>query len=61
MFCKHDWKLLSSTTTESQLEHADKLGLRITRGGTTLMLRRKYIQIVKCDKCGKVKKFVEDI
>lgn len=60
MFCNHEWRILSETTTESAYEHAKNIGLIVTRG-STLGLERKYIQIVVCDKCGKLKQFVEDI
>lgn len=61
MFCKHDWEILSEHTTESQIEHANNMGIMITEGGSTLMFERKFIQIIKCDKCGKIKRYVTEV
>lgn len=58
MFCKHKWELISETTTKSKAEHYRDTGGRITEGSETL-LERKFIQLLKCDKCGKLKKLVE--
>lgn len=66
MFCKHEWEVLSETMTESQFEHAMKVLKPSTQGKFTIpgqmsCADRKYIQIVCCDKCGKLKRFVESI
>jgi len=64
MFCKHKWTILSETTTVSKLEHADRLQKVITTGTLEAVIevtKRKFIQIITCDKCGKVKRFVEII
>lgn len=62
MFCKHKWTILSETTTESLAEKAAKHNLT-PRAGTVnpYAFSKKLIQIVSCSKCGKLKKFVEDI
>ena len=60
MFCKHEWKVLSEITTESMAEHAANIGATINKGNETIM-ERKHIQIVTCSKCGKLKRFVENI
>ena len=60
MFCKHKWETLSEKTTKSQVEHARECGLILTKGGGDV-LERKYIQVVTCTKCGKLKRFVESI
>lgn len=64
MFCKHDWKVLSETTTESKLSHIinvlEKNALRTFRY-TPSDVERKHIVIVSCSKCGKLKRFVEEI
>lgn len=59
-FCKHDWKMLSETTTKSQLEHMREVGFSpetIDR----FVLDRKHIQVITCNECGKLKRFVENI
>lgn len=66
MFCKHDWKILSEVTTKSQFEVTtealDKSGC--TKGKIPHQMccaDRKFIQVVQCTKCGKLKRFVENI
>jgi hypothetical protein len=46
MFCKHDWKLLTETTTKSKIEYAKNLGLTVTKSHS-FDLERKHIQIAK--------------
>lgn len=60
MFCKHQWKILSEITTKSVVEHAIDLGLTI-KGQRTGALERKHIQVIVCEKCGELKRFVEEI
>jgi len=61
MFCKHKWDLLSEKTTESKLELLQRItSLEITECKESL-LERKFIQLLKCDKCGKFKKLVTSI
>ena len=64
--CKHDWKLISETTTESKSEHF----LRTFRKHNQKSVQvpwslvdtdRKHIQTFACSKCGKFKRFVENI
>jgi len=64
MLCKHEWKLLSETVTKSAIEVATES----ISGATDFKLPwqlsnadRKHIQVFACDKCGKLKRFVEDI
>lgn len=65
MFCKHQWKILSEKTTKSRFE----LAIEAIRGNTRETdlphqfcdTSRKFIQIVTCLKCGKLKRFVEEI
>lgn len=61
LICQHEWRILSSTLTESQLEQANKLGLNITKVRGYSILEKKMIQIVTCHKCGKIKQYVTDI
>ena len=60
MFCKHEWELISDTTTESQLELMHRLG-RNPEKWTHSSMERKYIQVFVCKKCGKLRRFVEII
>lgn len=60
MFCPHKWKLLTETKTESDVEQLKRLG-KTTSHIYAGMLRRKLIQVFCCDKCGKIKKMVEEI
>lgn len=60
MFCSHKWDLISEKTTESRVEHYAKLTGQAIKGSEHL-LSRKFIQLLKCDKCGKLKKLVTDI
>jgi len=64
--CKHDWKVLSETTTDSVFDNAMKTMKSTTEGKMTLPHQlcrgeRKHIQIVVCNKCGALKRFVTDI
>jgi len=63
LFCKHDWQLLHETTTESVLEHTKRVtgnaGGSDNVGGQELLCQKKYITLVTCKKCGKLKRFVE--
>lgn len=58
MFCKHEWVVLSETVTKSAVEIAASLGATSIKNAST---DRKHILVVSCDKCGKLKRFVEDI
>lgn len=63
MFCKHKWKLLSETVTESIFEHAMKQGVgrNIKLPWQLCDAARKHIQVFTCEKCGTLKRFVENI
>ena len=58
LFCKHEWKMLSETEHESPFL---KSRIKNARGLSESVIRGKLIQIVVCDKCGSIKKFVEEI
>lgn len=61
-FCKHKWKLLSETVTESSIEHMKRVASMVPDNGVLpSLLSRKHIQIFTCDECGKLKRFVEDV
>jgi len=64
--CIHKWKILSETVTESKFEHASKQipnreVRQVTIPHQMCDASRKLIQIVTCEKCGKLKRFVESI
>lgn len=60
IFCKHEWMIISETTTKSQFEHMKEHGFTPNKVNG-FALERKHIQVVICIKCGKLKRFVEDI
>lgn len=60
IFCKHKWQLVSENTTKSKAEHIEENGIVGKFSGGEL-LNRRFIQLLKCDKCGKLKRFVEHI
>lgn len=62
LFCKHEWKVLSEITIKSKLE----VVVQELVGCSNLPWQladadRKHIQVFVCDKCGKLKRFVEKI
>ena len=66
LFCKHDPKLLSETTTLSKAEVMAKVMPAVDKlsGSGRLisdLLERKHIQVFVCAKCGKLTRFVETI
>jgi hypothetical protein len=67
IFCRHDWKILSDTTTKSKFEIAvETIKSSVSKDKVKLPWQlcdgeRKHIQIVSCSRCGKLKRFVEKI
>ncbi len=66
MLCKHEWKLLSETVTKSKYESTIEAMGGLVAGKTNLPWQlcdadRKHIQVFSCEKCGKFKRFVENI
>ena len=60
MFCKHNWKILSETRTDSIAERAIKIGMHFNHcPGDDL--KQILVQIVTCDKCGKIKRYVSKV
>jgi hypothetical protein len=67
MFCNHQWNVLSESVTQSKFEHA----MTMIRSGGAIgnftvpsqmsCAERKHIAVFVCDKCGKLKRFVEAI
>lgn len=60
VFCKHNWEILSETTTKSRIELLREVGCQSIKGMDN-PADRKFIQVVACKKCGTLKRFVEDI
>ena len=64
MLCKHDWKLISETTTKSKLEVAvDSFSMRAKFDLPWQLAdaTRRHIQVFSCAKCGKLKRFSEQV
>lgn len=67
IFCKHKWNILSETTTVSKLELMvstlgaveTELRIRYTDTDSENSTERKFIQIITCGGCGKLRRFVE--
>lgn len=66
LFCKHEWKMLSEITTKSKYESSMEIIKKSGLTKTTLPWQlcdasRQHIQTFVCNKCGKLKRFVEEI
>lgn len=65
MFCKHEWRMLSEAVTKSKFEHTmecvRKETKKINIPQQMCCAERKHIQVYACSKCGKLKRYVEDI
>ena len=65
LFCNHKWNIISDVTTESKFQHAVKSARENGVAGKTNIphqmcdAERKHIQILSCEKCGKLNRFVE--
>jgi len=66
IFCKHTWEILREVTTKSQFEHAlesivkaDTANIKVP--GQMCDANRKFIQVINCKKCGKLKRYVTSI
>jgi len=60
MFCKHKWTVVSETVTKSPIEVIRESGFTNVKNLSN-PTDRKHIQIVQCEKCGKLKRFVEKL
>jgi len=64
-FCNHQWQALVETTTESKAEHCLKLTGRCPSPPDTWafqeMFQRYHIVVAKCQNCGKIKQFTQEI
>jgi len=61
MFCRHNWKEVVKTITESKVEHIVNIGCDIKEGVKDHMLSRVSIIIIQCSKCGKLDKTITKI
>ena len=66
LFCKHEWEILSETTTESTFEMATRAinNSGATQGRLPWQLcdgDHKHIIVASCSKCGKIKKYVTEL
>ena len=63
--CKHDWKIIQEVTTKSraelQGECTGKISQHINDYSQKQLHGSKSITIVKCDLCGELKRFVEEV
>ena len=58
LFCKHEWEKVSETTLPCALDNLKALGME-SETYYTSQLRKKYILVLGCKKCGKLDKTVE--
>ena len=65
LFCKHTWILLQEVTSCSPIETFKReTGNHLTPKDTETLLQmtsHKHITTFTCDKCGKIKRFVEGV
>lgn len=59
IFCKHSWKVIEKTVLKSQAEVMKEAGLS-PKSGFPSMFNQKVVIILQCEKCGSLKKFVEE-
>jgi len=60
MFCKHKWEILTETTTKSRLQQIREVGIEPAEIYDS-NLASKFIQVFACEKCGKLKRFIEKL
>ena len=58
MFCKHKWAVLSEREFDSPIK---RLSLTSFKGGDDGVVYGTLVQVVVCEKCGKLKKLVTRI
>jgi hypothetical protein len=65
MLCKHKWKVLSETTTDSLAARQGNITGKISSPRNTdqskVLYGCKHILVVTCECCGKLKRYVENI
>lgn len=59
MKCQHKWGTLAETTLPSAYEQMDKGHITFEKMSGISLFQKKYILVVFCGKCGKLKKMVE--
>lgn len=61
IFCRHKWQVLSNETTKTQIDilKEKEQDIPLPRNDLQLdkMTKHFYIQILTCEKCGKIKRF----
>jgi hypothetical protein len=57
MFCKHDWFVLFKEKMEAPSKRFKSIKVW---GGFSLWFAEKLVIIFKCNKCGRLEKFVEE-
>ena len=58
MFCKHNWQLIHEFKTKSICDELLSRGWKFNISDVDFV-KGKYIQTFTCDKCGKLKRYVE--
>ena len=59
MKCQHEWDKVSETVLPSGYEQMEAGNTKFDRMSGVSLFRKKYILVLSCKKCGKVKKVVE--
>lgn len=63
--CKHKWEVLQELTTESKSEQYTRVTGRVLTPDNMDVAKKifakKYITILSCSECGKIKRYVEEI
>lgn len=63
MFCKHEWKILSDQIVKNTMK--DRVTAKNHAPGHMLdfieTLKDTHIQVISCNKCGKLKRYVTKV
>jgi len=62
LFCKHDWEVKVNEVRDSAFEQLQRLIMK--SGESTVqpwVFEHKTLVVLACKKCGKLKKYVEEI
>ena len=58
IFCKHNYEIIKEHEIKSQMQIMIENGLSSIEGGSSMMLKSKYVIVYKCKKCNKIKETV---